>query len=77
LDLSEGRVLATGAQQIAQALGGDSAIATLVEQGERLLVICGGLRVELVRSHLEAENASVDSMCNVMGGWTCSGWCDL
>lgn len=38
-DLGHGRVLATGAQEIAEVVEGDTAIAALVEQRESLLVV--------------------------------------
>jgi hypothetical protein len=51
LDLSEGRVLTAGAQQITEAVNSDTAVSALVEQGESLLVVGRSLRIELVRRH--------------------------
>lgn len=51
LDLGEGGVLAAGAEQVAEAFEGDTAVATLVEQGESLLVVGRSLGVNVVRSH--------------------------
>lgn len=51
LDLSEGGVLAAGAQQITKAVNSDTAISALVEQSESLLVVGRSLRIELVRRH--------------------------
>ena len=50
-DLGHGRVLATGAQKIAEVVEGDTAITALVEQRESLLVVCRGLSI-VVRSHV-------------------------
>lgn len=38
-DLGHGRVLATGAQKVAEVVEGDTAVAALVEQRESLLVV--------------------------------------
>lgn len=38
-DLGHGRVLATGAQEVAEVVEGDTAVAALVEQRESLLVV--------------------------------------
>lgn len=40
LNLREGRVLAAGTQQIAEGISRATAVAALVEQGKRLLVVC-------------------------------------
>lgn len=55
LNLCEGRVLATGTEQIAQAIESNAAVATLVEEGERLLVVCGSLGVEVRRHDVRIE----------------------
>lgn len=42
-DLSERRVLAARAQEVAERVEGDTAVAALVEEGEGFFVVCGGL----------------------------------
>ena len=48
-DLGERGVLAASAEQVTQAVEGNTAVTALVEQGERLLVVGRSLTVELVR----------------------------
>lgn len=43
LDLGEGRVLAAGAEEVAELVADDAADATGVEERERLLVVGRGL----------------------------------
>lgn len=50
-DLGERGVLAASAEQVTQAVEGNTAVTALVEQGERLLVVGRSLTVELVRCH--------------------------
>lgn len=42
-DFSERRVLATRAQEVAERVKSDTAVAALVEEGEGFFVVCGGL----------------------------------
>ena len=44
-DLGEGRVLAAGAQQVAEGVELDASSAALVEEGEGFFVVCACLRV--------------------------------
>lgn len=44
-DFSQGGILAASAQEIAQRVQGDSAVAALVEERECFFVVCGGLVV--------------------------------
>lgn len=42
-NLGERGVLAAGAQEVAERVKGDAAVAALVEEGESFFVVCGGL----------------------------------
>lgn len=42
-DFGQRRVLAAGAQEVAERVEGDAAVAALVEEGEGFFVVCGGL----------------------------------
>ncbi len=53
LDLGQGRVLAASAQKVAEAVNSDTTVATLVEEGEGLLVVGGSLRFVIVRRHCD------------------------
>lgn len=52
-DLRERRVLSAGAQEVAEALQGDTAVAALVEQRERLLVVGRSLITLVISGHVE------------------------
>ena len=50
-DLGQRRVLAARAEQIAEAVERDAAVAALVKERKCLFVVCGRLRVVLVGRH--------------------------
>src|SRR3569833_2210921 len=64
-DLVQRRVLAAGAEQIAEAVESDAAVASLVEQGEGLLVVGRCLGVVLVRSHGFVCISGLRDVCDV------------
>lgn len=68
LDLGQGGVLATGAQEVAQVGEGDTAVAALVEEGEGLLEV-GALRL------LVGHAASVDCVFCGWMEWLCAEEC--
>lgn len=64
LDLSEGRVLATGAQEVAQVGQGDTTVAALVEEGEGLLEV-GALSLLVGHGWLVSCLARVYVVCGM------------
>ena len=57
-DLSKGRVLSTGAQQVTQGVESDATVATLIEEREGFFVVCRGLVVVvIVRVVRHVDNA--------------------
>jgi hypothetical protein len=79
LDLRKRGVLAARAQQVAEVVQGDTAVAALVVQGESLLVV--GRRLVVLVRHFDSEVAAIAASCDGgeargvrKGAW--AGWCE-
>jgi len=74
-DLREGGILTAGAEEITKAVDGDTTSASLVEQGEGLLVVGRSLRIELVRRHLARQKIAIDPKYSArrVGAWAVPG----